>query len=237
MLATSARQDGRYSEDRDLGGDVAEISYDDLASGVDPTASPEPAAPAAEPSLSPEPAPAAQPEPDLDELLRSFDEQTGWQQQQQPQIDFEAAHRYSEWEAQQAREHAALVEQQARAEIDRKDALQLIDELRADLPVQPQMIGYWLDGQLQANPQLMEIWQNRTTDPQSYQRARHYLGRELHKLVAKMPDPEATEVKAIVSHAVRGASTQVEIVEPAPDFGSMSDAELRDYTRKNFNFV
>jgi hypothetical protein len=124
-----------------------------------------------------------------------------------------------------------------RSEIDRKDALQLIDELRSGLPVQPQMIGYFLDGQLQANPQLLEIWNNRTTDPQSFERARHYLARELRNVVAKLPDPELTETRNLVSAAVmRGASSEP-LPEPPPDFGNMSDQELRDYTRKNFNFV
>jgi hypothetical protein len=213
-----------------------EISYDTLVDGTaEPAASPEPAA--AEPApASPEPAPSTE-ENDLDALLWSFDEQVGHQQQQPPQPDYQAAFE-SQWQqTQEAQQYAQQVAQQAQAEIDRKDALQLIDELRADLPVQPQMIGFWLDGQLQANPQLMEIWQNRTVDPQTYQRAPHYLARELQNMVSRLPDPELTETRKLVSAAVmRGASSE-RLPEPPPDFGNMSDAELHDYTRKNFGFV
>lgn len=51
------------------------------------------------------------------------------------------------------------------------------------------------------------------------------------------PDADATSVKAMVSEAVlRGASTSTPPAEPAPDFNSMSDQELRRFTQKEYGF-
>src|SRR5262249_21832694 len=92
---------------------------------------------------------------------------------------------------------------------------------------------------LMKHPHLADIWQNRQSDPQSYQRAKAELAKEFRKTVAKLPDPELSADKAIVSHAVRGASADRDYVpvEAAPGWGNMTDNELRAYPRKNFGPV
>jgi hypothetical protein len=49
-------------------------------------------------------------------------------------------------------------------------------------------------------------------------------------------DPDLTADRAMVAAAVRGAGAKIDVAEPAPAFGYMSDAELKDYTRRNFGF-
>jgi hypothetical protein len=49
-------------------------------------------------------------------------------------------------------------------------------------------------------------------------------------------DEQVSADRMAVANAVRGASGKVG-EEPAPNFGQLSDAELKDYTRKNFGFV
>jgi hypothetical protein len=220
-----------------------EISYDDLAAGVEPAASPEPTT---EPSYSPEPAASpegaaaepvqaeSEPEKSLDELLAEFDRTA----QQEQLRQYEQAYQGAQWQTEQAQQYAAQVEQQAQAERDRRDGLELIKEIKGNLPIQDQAVGYFLDGQLLANPQLLELWNNRHNDPQSFQRARTMLGKELYKTFSRLPDPDATETRRLVSDAVfRGASNDSPPAERAPDWGSMTDNELREYTRKNFGFV
>jgi len=214
-----------------------EISYDDLAAGnavpsnEQTVADETPASPGVE-------ADNARQEPDLDELLRQFD-----QAQQQPQPDLSAeleraraAAQHDHWRADYAEQQANQAIQQAQQERDLRDARELIKEIKADLPIQDQAVGYFLDGQLLAHPELMQVWQNRSADPATFERARSHLARELHKTFSRLPDPELTETKAIVSHAVRGASTAIPPDEPAPNLGMMDDQTYRRWVRQNLGF-
>jgi len=90
---------------------------------------------------------------------------------------------------------------------------------------------------LLSHPELQQVWANRATDPDTFNRARHALGKELHKLYSKLPDQEATETRAMMAHSMRGEGGQVEMREPFPNLGTFTDAELREFTRKNYGFV
>jgi hypothetical protein len=54
--------------------------------------------------------------------------------------------------------------------------------------------------------------------------------------VKPMLDEDATQTHLDVAAAVRGASTTKMPQDPPPNFGSMTDAELRRYTREHFGF-
>jgi hypothetical protein len=54
--------------------------------------------------------------------------------------------------------------------------------------------------------------------------------------VAPPVDELATGDHNAVAALVRGASAPLDLAEPAPKFGEMSDAEFREYSRKNFGF-
>jgi hypothetical protein len=49
-------------------------------------------------------------------------------------------------------------------------------------------------------------------------------------------DEDATQTHIDVAAAVRGASRPIDLKEPPPDFSGMSDAEFRDFTRRNYGF-
>jgi hypothetical protein len=59
----------------------------------------------------------------------------------------------------------------------------------------------------------------------------------IKKAHARKPvDQDASEDRAAVVAAVRGASDAHPPADPPPNFAYMSDQELREYTRKNFGF-
>jgi len=49
-------------------------------------------------------------------------------------------------------------------------------------------------------------------------------------------DPEATADRNAIAQFIRDGQGPINIPEPKPNFGTMSDREFRDYTRKNFGF-
>jgi hypothetical protein len=55
----------------------------------------------------------------------------------------------------------------------------------------------------------------------------------------KLPPPIDSEVsawRAEIAQSMRGASMPLDFKEPAPNFAGMSDAEFRDFTRRNYGF-
>jgi hypothetical protein len=238
-----------------MGGISAEgvglVTYDELVDGtqvaevthtVDASELAQPPASSPPADLpSAEPAPSA--EPDLDALLAQYDQEIAQQGQAglpepDPRLQqYEQAFQGAQYEAQQAQEYAQQVEQQAQLERDQRDGLELIKEIKGDLPIQDNAVGFFLDGALQANPRLMEVWNNRHSDPKTFEHVRHVLARELYKTFTPLRDHDRSEDKAAVIHAMRGTVSASEIPpEPPPNFGAMSDQELRDFTRKNFGF-
>lgn len=76
---------------------------------------------------------------------------------------------------------------------------------------------------------------HKDSNPKVWERLFAAAKKEYRKEVASRPDPQATEDRAAVVQAVRGASTPAP-AEPPPQLGQMTDQELREYTRKNFGF-
>src|SRR5262249_33563233 len=113
-------------------------------------------------------------DPDLDKLLADFEAET--QQQQQPAVDWEGAYRGAEWQAKQSWQHAQQVEQQAALERERRDARDLLRDVKGDMPLADEAVGYFLDGALLKHPELAQVWRNRHDDPQEFQRAKVRLG-------------------------------------------------------------
>jgi hypothetical protein len=93
----------------------------------------------------------------------------------------------------------------------------------------------WLHQMANENPAIDRAFQNKENDPKTWARFEKSLQREAAKEFTSNVDERATEDHAAVAAAVRGASTKV-AAEPPPNLAHMSDAELREYTRKNFGF-
>jgi len=180
-------------------------------------------------------------EPDLDTLLAEFDASQG-QAPSQPDLSAEleqarAAAQHDHWRADYAEQQIQQIAQQTQNEKHLRDLKELCGAVKGDLPVSDELVDLWLGSEAQRHPELLQAYINRDSNAAGYQQLKAYAAREFFKFVRTIPDPEASETKAIVSHAVRGASTSSPPEDPAPNFGAMSDNELREYTRKNFNFV
>jgi len=84
--------------------------------------------------------------------------------------------------------------------------------------------------------------QQRLEDLKTAVGAKQLLHQAAHRIISEARkhqpyDREATEVRAIVSHAVRGASTSTPPEDPAPDFNRMTDQELRRFTQEKYGFA
>jgi hypothetical protein len=121
--------------------------------------------------------------------------------------------------------------------------LRNVDRKAANLELQKVQAALW---QLQQNPQ---------ADPTRVQQLQQY-GQRLEIAVAapgilrkarldiineaaklKPPiDEDQTAWRAEIAASMRGASMPLDFKDPPPNFGQMSDAEFRDFTRKNYGF-
>lgn len=134
-----------------------------------------------------------------------------------------------------------LLEMQASewaAEKQKKAISETIAAIRGDVSPEifdDDMVEAWLDAQARKDPRLAQAFIQRDQNPRKWAQVRTELGKSLNKKVKGLPDRQATDDREAVTFAVRGASTKVS-ADPPPKLGDMSDAELRNYTRKNFGF-
>jgi hypothetical protein len=198
------------------------------------------APPPAEPAQpQPESQTAPEPEQDLDALLAQYDitEAQRHQYEQQQRIENAQA------QTQQAWEHAQSVEQQLAAdrqqhylESELREYDDYVKNFAAELKISERVVRGMLRETAAADQEAVAAWDNRRTNPRAWEFTRHRLAREYHKELASRIDEQATEDRAAVTHAIRSGASSVVPKEAAPDFGSMSDRELQNYTRKNFGF-
>jgi hypothetical protein len=103
--------------------------------------------------------------------------------------------------------------------------------------------------------ELMQLQQNPTADQKRVQELQQYGARldiaihanailrkarlDIINSAAKLPPPIDEEVsgwRSEIAASMRGASMPVDFKEPPSNFGSMSDAEFREFTRRNYGF-
>lgn len=82
-----------------------------------------------------------------------------------------------------------------------------------------------LDGRAKRDPRLADAWMNRHQNPKAWAKVEEAIGREISGKFAKLPDKAATEDRAAVTAAVRGASQKAPEGK-APDYSKMSDGEF-----------
>jgi hypothetical protein len=205
-----------------------------------------------------------EPESSLDDLLREYDESVHGNQLQDnyvpplqdstsgildhnQQLDALEAR---EAEAQRRSEilEQAVTELQQRelARIEREDFSNLVKEANASIEdVQglfPDFAERWLLSQAMVDPTLKACWDNRhntqlsaTTQKQIRAYMRAALAR-LQKDARSLPDPIATFDRELVAASVRDGGAPVKRHEPAPNFGSLSNRELNEFSER-FGFT
>jgi hypothetical protein len=208
------------------------------------------AAPAAEPSdldtllkeydAQVQPSPIGQPaeqqpepqqEPDeLERLLADLDRQ---QQPQTAPADPLAAER------DQLKQQLAEAQHRERVQRDLTDFEEveaaLDKDVREIFPDVPRgYVRMYMYAMASAAPDAVRIFDQRYQNPAAFRALYNNMSKELYRLMRERPDKEASEVRAMINHAVRGASTgNVEMKEPAPQFHKMSDRELRQWQEEH----
>lgn len=109
-----------------------------------------------------------------------------------------------------------------------------VDAVVGDMKVPRRVAIGWLDQMARENPAIQRAWLNKDNDPRTWKRFEKTLSAEMKKEFASFQiDEAATADKEAVAAAVRGASNKAP-VEPAPNLGSMSDAQLQKYKEQLF---
>jgi hypothetical protein len=86
----------------------------------------------------------------------------------------------------------------------------------------------WLDTQVRQDETLKNTWLNRAQDPRMWQAAERNLKAQFHKEFSRQVfDTEATEDRALVASAIRGAAGPAQ-VEPSRDYARMSNKDFRE---------
>lgn len=110
----------------------------------------------------------------------------------------------------------------------------VIERVRGDVPkdvYSDEEIQDWMDGRARRDPRLAQVWLQRTTNPGAWNKVEKVFKQDLAKKFSKLPDPDATEDRAAVTAAVRGASQKAP-AETTPHYGAMTDAQLNQELAK-----
>lgn len=108
-------------------------------------------------------------------------------------------------------DQSAAYEQQERIRQENADFEEVVAEASEALEGMPVAEDYakrWFLAEVQLNPVLRETWEHRRDSPELQRRAVQVLHREIRRMVkevGRIPDPSATEDRAAVTAAVRGA--------------------------------
>lgn len=163
---------------------------------------------------------------DLDTLLAEFDQGTKTpsppEPTKQPALD------------EQSIASIRFLEQRVRQE----DVSKAVSNIFRDIDWDDDLKQAWLVAQAGKNPAIEKAFDNRFSDPATWQKFEKSLAKEVDKKYGgrfSKVDEDATADHHAVAQAVRGASTKV-AAEPPPDLSKMSDAELRKFTQENWGF-
>jgi hypothetical protein len=101
-------------------------------------------------------------------------------------------------------------------------------------------VGNWFMFRAYHDADFRNAWFGQQQNPRAWKVAHVVARRQLYKELSRreglMEGRQATEDRAMVAASMKGSGAKMNGAEPAPWFGGMSDAELKDYTRRNFGF-
>ena len=174
-------------------------------------------------------------EPGLDELLTQFNEATA----SQPDSTPEPAKTETTPEIDSVANEVRQLREEQRAQQFQSDLDNAIKQVRGDLDpdfFDDAFVESYMDAEAKRNPKFAQAWANRNTNKRGFESVLGAVHRKMAKHATSRPDPNATEDKEAVTAAVTGATDKAP-ESPAPDLSGMSDAELREFTKKNYGFT
>lgn len=162
---------------------------------------------------------------DLDALLKEFETQDQTTKSETT----------TETKPDDLQEVVAYVRNQQQSEIleqSRKDLSEAARIVKGDLKIDDEIAEGYLHARANKDPRVAQAWAKRHENPSAYQKVLKSLGGDFAKKFADLPDQAATEDRAAVAAAVRGASTRTQ--EPAIDtkqLQGMNDAQFAAFKR------
>jgi len=167
---------------------------------------------------------------DLDSLLKEFDTETkpaaGSKPEPKPGAD----------DLQAATAEVFQARDEIRNARYRQDMDKTVADIRGDLDPEfadNDFVEAWLDAQARKDQRLAQAWVNRNANPKQFDKVKAELGRALKAKFSKLPDRQATDDRAAVTAAVRGASNRAP-ENKAPDFSKLSDNDFQKEKDKLF---
>jgi len=113
-----------------------------------------------------------------------------------------------------------------------EDVNKTVANITGGLKVSPRFARGWLDQIAKEKPEVANAFLQKESNPQRWTQIEQSLAKEFAKEVKSVTfDENVTEDRSAVAAAVRGASTKAP-AEPAPNYTTMTNGELRDEMRK-----
>lgn len=171
-------------------------------------------------------------EPSLDELLASYDEQTkpvaqvspNPQPQPQPQPQ-------PSYDPRLEQEISTIKDR-----LSREDINKAIEIVGAGTNAPRRIVKGYLEELAREDPRLAKAWNNRDADPKGWDRILKSAAKEFSKeLRSSVVDEAATEDKAAVMHAMRGASNRQPEEQPT-DLSRLSTHDFRKEVREKYGY-
>jgi hypothetical protein len=131
----------------------------------------------------------------------------------------------------------ARIQHERQSEIDNRDFEMVVQSVEDDLGDVPEgWVRRYLLGEAQLDPELAKTWVNRHAGEEGVSAFLNKVGRvrrDVARVLARRPDPEATEDRALVAQAVvRGTSNYAPEAKPR-DYSRMSNNEFSDAVKRS----
>lgn len=119
-----------------------------------------------------------------------------------------------------------------------QDLDKALTNIRGDLNVPDRIAKGWIDQMAREDQRIASAFANRDSNPSAWRKIESGLAKEFAKEMKTFTsiDANATEDRAVVAAAVRGASTNRVPETPPPNYAMQSNAEYRKSVRDQYGF-
>ncbi len=121
----------------------------------------------------------------------------------------------------------------------KRDMADTVKAVRGDLDpgvFDDVLVEAYLNAQAAQDPRLAKAWMDRAANPKQFEQVKTALSKNFAKKFSKMPDPAATEDRAAVSAAVRGASTRTPESQPLK-LAALSNSDAKKAVEDQFGYT